>query len=94
MNTAHFLRIERDTVSGEPTHYVVHTQDPKFSMELVPDRDAPNKVGRGVIKRLCVPNSWAGDYNRYAKLITQAQDFFNQSFADPVSKAETRRFQT
>jgi len=93
MNIAHFLRIERDAASGGSTHYVVHTHDPKFSMELTPDRDAPNKVGRGVIKRVHVPNSWAGDYNRYAKLITQAQEFFTQSFDEPAPKAETRRFQ-
>lgn len=94
MNTAHFLRIERETASGGSTHYVVHTHDPKFSMELAPDRDAPNKIGKGVIKRVHVPNSWAGDYNRYARFLTEAQEFFTKSFAEPVAKAETRRFQT
>lgn len=93
MNFAHFMRIEREAAGGKSNHYVVHTHDPKFSMELAPDPEAPNKVGKGVIKRVCVPNSWAGDYNRYAKLITSAQEFFHQSFADPVAKAETRRFQ-
>ncbi len=90
MSFAHFLRIERERPDGS-RHYVVHTHDPKFSMELAPDRDAPNKLGKGVIKRVCVPNSWAGDYGQYAKLIAAGQEFFTESFAPPVSKALSRR---
>ncbi len=62
-------------------------------MEMAPDREAPNKVGRGVIKRICIPNSWAGDYNQYSQFITEAEEFFTRSFSDPVAKSETRRFQ-
>lgn len=91
MNLTHFLRIERDE-SGGSRHYVVHTAAPTFSMELSPDREAPDKIGRGVIKRVCLPNSWAGDYGQYAKLMSAAQEFFTQSFAEPSSKRETRRF--
>ncbi len=91
MSQGNFLRIEREEHDGS-RHYVVHTHDPKFSMELTPDREAPDKIGRGVIKRVCVPNSWAGDYGQYAKLMTSAQDFFTESFAAPVAKAEMRRF--
>lgn len=91
MNSPHFLRIERDGKDGS-RHYVVHTVAPTFSMELTPDGEAPDKIGRGVIKRVCVPNSWAGDYGKYAKLMSAAQDFFTQSFAEPVAKGETRRF--
>ena len=90
MNFSHFLRIERDG-PGRSRPYVVHTVDPKFSMELAPDGAAPDKIGRGVIKRICVPNSWAGDYTQYAKLMTTAQEFFTESFAKPVAKAEVRR---
>ena len=86
----HFLRIEREE-GVKSSHYVVHTRDPKFSMELIPDREAPDKVGRGVIKRVCVPNSCIGDYTRYSKLMSAAQEFFHQSFSEPVSKVETRR---
>jgi hypothetical protein len=93
MSLGNFLRIEREERDGS-RHYVVHTHDPKFSMELTPDREAPDKVGRGVIKRVCVPNSWAGDYGQYAKLMTNAQDFFTESFAPPATKKETRRFCT
>lgn len=91
MSSAHFLRIEREERDGS-RHYVVHTHDPKFSMELTPDREAPDKIGRGVIKRICVPNSWAGDYGKYARLMTSAQEFFTESFAEPVRKSEMRRF--
>ncbi|MBP8256718.1 MAG: hypothetical protein KAX37_05290 [Opitutaceae bacterium] len=93
MSIAHFLRIERQMKGGISAHTVIHTQDPKFFMELAPDREAPNKIGRGVIKRIRVPNSWAGDYGRYGECIAEAQEFFGRSFADPVTKSETRRFQ-
>ncbi len=91
MSSSNFLRIEREEREGS-RHYVVHTHDPKFSMELIPDGSVPDKIGRGVIRRVCVPNSWAGDYGKYAKLITVAQEFFTQSFAEAVPKREIRRF--
>ena len=90
MDEDHFLRIEREGGGGS-RHYVVHLLDPKFSVELAPDGGAPDQIGRGVIRRLRVPNSWAGDYGQYAKLLTAAQDFFAQSFAEPEPKAVTRR---
>lgn len=90
MNLSQFLRIERDE-SGGSKHYVVHTHDPKFTMELAPDQSAPDKRGKGVIKRIHVPNSWAGDYTKYSKFITDAQDFFEKSFAEAVPKAEAQR---
>ena len=93
MNFSDFLRIEREGADGS-RHYVVHTHDPKFTMELSPDQAAPDKIGRGVIKRIQVPNSWAGDYTKYSKFITSAQEFFEKSFGDPAPKAETRRFKT
>jgi hypothetical protein len=91
MNLSEFLRIERESRDGS-RHYVLHTHDPKFTIELTPDSGAPDKIGRGVIKRVQVPNSWAGDYTKYSKFISAAQEFFEKSFADPVPKAETRRF--
>ncbi|MBL9186057.1 MAG: hypothetical protein JNK23_01125 [Opitutaceae bacterium] len=90
MNDSPFIRIERDGRDGS-RHYVVHAHDPKFAVELAVDTEAPDRVGRGVIKRVCVPNSWAGDYGKYAKFITAAQEFFAASFAEPAPKAETRR---
>lgn len=80
MDFPHFLRIDRRGRRGS-RHYVIHTVDPKFSMELTPDDSAPDKVGKGIIRRICVPNSWAGDYTRYGKMVSVAQDFFSESFA-------------
>ncbi len=91
MSLGNFLRIEREERDGS-RHTVIHTHDPKFSLELTPDREASDQVGRGVIKRVCVPNSWAGDYGQYAKLIAAAQEFFGESFAEPVAKTEMRRY--
>lgn len=92
MSSGHFFRIEREEKGGS-RHYVVHTHDPTFTMELVPDREAPDQVGRGVIKRVCVPNSWAGDYGKYAKWMSSAQEFFNESFAEPAAEAPRSRLQ-
>ena len=78
MNFSHFVRIDRER-RGLERHYVVHTQDPKFTLELTPDHEAADKIGQGVIKRICVPNSWAGDYGQYAKMLAAAQEFFAQS---------------
>jgi hypothetical protein len=85
MNFSHFVRIDRER-RGRERHYVVHTLDPKFTLELAADGEAPDRVGRGVIKRLCVPNSWAGDYGRYGQLVTAAQDFFAESQAGPARR--------
>jgi len=90
MNFSHFLRIERDEDTGSK-HYIVHTIEPRFSMEIAPDVDAEDRVGRGVIKRVCLPNSWVGDYGKYRKLINSAQEFFASTFADPVAKSVTNR---
>lgn len=78
MNFSHFVRIDRER-RGLERHYVVHTPDPRFTLELTPDREAPDRVGQGIIKRICVPNSWAGDYGQYGQLLKAAQEFFAQS---------------
>ncbi|WP_415908879.1 hypothetical protein [Oleiharenicola sp. Vm1] len=85
MSFPHFVRIDRDDREAG-RHYVVHTHNPPFTVELTPDRDAPDQVGQGVIKRVCVPNSWAGDYGRYAQLLTQAQEFFAASGGGPAPR--------
>lgn len=93
MNVSQFMRVEREGQGGS-RHYVLHTHDPKFTLELTPDGAAPDKVGAGVIKRIHVPNSWAGDYTKYAKFMSAAQEFFAKSFAEPAPKLETRRLGT
>lgn len=86
MSFPHFVRIDRDGNAADGRHFVVHTHNPQFTVELTPDREAPDKIGSGVIKRVCVPNSWAGDYGKYAKLLTQAQEFFVASGGGPAPK--------
>jgi hypothetical protein len=44
------------------------------------------------MRRLSVPNSWAGDYTRYARLVAAAQEFFAQPMDEPAPKAESRRW--
>jgi hypothetical protein len=83
MNFPHFVRIDRERRGGE-RHYVVHAHDPKFTLELAADRSAPDQVGAGIIRRVCVPNSWAGDYGQYGRLLTAAQEFFAASQAGAV----------
>lgn len=90
--SGHFMRVERESGEGGSRHYVVHVRDPKFSVEMAPDTEAADRVGSGVIKRVSVPNSWAGNYGQYAALLKAAQEFFRQSMlAEPANKAETRR---
>ena len=48
-------------------------------------------IGRGVMKRLCVPNSWVGDYQKYFRPMEAAQEFFAASFGEPAPKALTRQ---
>lgn len=89
MNPSQFVRVERDGAAGSK-HYVLHTHDPRFTLELTPDGAAPNKLGKGIIKRIHVPNSWAGDYTKYSKFVSAAQEFFEQSF-DRAAPAALRR---
>ncbi|HKB56995.1 MAG TPA: hypothetical protein VKC51_05335 [Lacunisphaera sp.] len=84
MNFSHFVRIDRER-RGLERHYVVHTGDPKFALELTPDHEAPDRIGQGVIKRVCVPNSWAGDYGQYGRMLAAAQEFFAQSHRPGVA---------
>ena len=90
MSLGDFLGIEREERGGS-RHFVVHVPEPKFSLELAPDRGAPDRIGRGVIKRVCVPNSWAGDYQKYFRLMGAAQRFFAASFGAAEPKGFPRR---
>jgi hypothetical protein len=87
-----FMRVEREDGDGRSRHFVVHVRDPRFTVEFAPDPEAPDKVGSGVLKRLCLPNSWAGNYGQYAPLVKAAQEFFRQSLlTETAPKPETRR---
>ncbi len=91
MNFAHFMRVERE-MDGQTKHFVVHTQDPKLAVEIMPDKEAADQRGKGIIKRIRVPNSWAGNYSQYSRIIAAAQEFYQQSLPEPVAKSETKRF--
>jgi FMN-dependent NADH-azoreductase len=85
MEFPHFVRIEREEAAGETRHYVVHAHEPRLTMEFT-----PGPRGSATIKRVVVPNSWAGNYSRYAKVITQAEAFL-QAAGDGVGRPD--RFQ-
>jgi hypothetical protein len=88
----HFMRVEREAGNGKSRHFVIHLREPKFAVEMIPDTEAADKVGAGVLKRVSIPNSWAGNYGQYAALLKAAQEFFRQSMlAEPAEKTETRR---
>lgn len=70
MDTEHFIRIER-IEGGRPRHFVVSRREPGFSVEVIP-ADVP------VIRRVCLPNSWIGNYHRYTRLVTAAQAFLEK----------------
>lgn len=91
MDFVNFVRIERE-VDGRTRHYVVHTRDPRFSVEIAPDTEAPDKMGKGIIKALRLPNSWSGNYSQCSKLIAAAQEFFRRSMSEPAQKRDLRRF--
>lgn len=78
-----FYRVERREADGRTRHFVVHTESPKFMVEF--DREPPSPGDptaslasrqRPVLRRVCVPNSWAGDYHRCARQLGAAADFF------------------
>jgi hypothetical protein len=81
MTYPHFVRIDRETRGGG-RHFVVHTHDPRFTAEFATGTGPADKKEKGVLKRVCVPNSWAGDYSRYAHWLARAQEFFEAASPD------------
>ena len=78
MNYPNFVRIEQETAADGPQYFVVHTRDPKMAVKFA--AEVVNGVIKpGTIQRVSVPNSWAGQYSRYAKLLAQAEAFFRAS---------------
>ena len=75
MDTEPFIHIER--IEGDrKRHCVVNRFEPGFSVEVEPA--TPNAPGRPGIRRVCLPNSWTGDYHRFAKLVAGAQAFLER----------------
>ena len=74
MEIDHFIRIER-VENGRTRQFVVSRNDPGFSLEVVPDSTA---TGQPMIRKVCFPNSWDGNYHRYSRVIAAAQLFLEQ----------------
>ena len=70
MDTEHFIRID-SLESDRPRRFVVNRREPGFSVEVMAE-DAP------VIRRVCLPNSWIGNYHRYTRLVATAQVFWEK----------------
>ena len=81
MNFPHFVRIEQEASDGSTQYFVVHTHDPKMAVKFAAET-VNGQVRPGTIQRLSVPNSWAGQYSQYAKLVAKAEAFFRASLAD------------
>ncbi len=73
----HFIKIERD--EDRDRVQVVHLYPPRMLVEFQPVRDAAGKVVSVVIKRLCVPNSWTGDYHQCNRIVREAESFYLDS---------------
>ena len=82
MTFSQFVRIDRD-VSGGAQHFVVHAHDPHFTIELEAGSVGSAVSNRSVLKRVCVPNSWTGDYGKYSGLLSRAQEFFEETQMGP-----------
>ncbi len=80
-----FCRVEREGPEGRKRTYVVYTGSPGFLVEF--DRPPESEARaegqtepaalrcRPVIRRVCVPNSWSGDYQHCARQLDAAADF-------------------
>jgi hypothetical protein len=80
MSPHSLLRVDRR--EGKRTrHYVVHGHSPKIVVEMEVEGADPGRPARGVIKRVCLPNSWAGCYDLCAPVLSAAERFFEDSLA-------------
>lgn len=85
-----FCRVERRGADGRTRLFVVHTGSPKFVVEFECDAPAGGGPGdaqarsRPVIRRVCVPNSWAGEYHRCARQLGAAEDFAADTETPPT----------
>lgn len=89
MDFPHFVRIEQEASDGSPQYFVVHTHDPKMAVKFAAET-VNGQVKPGTIQRLSVPNSWAGQYSQYAKLLAKAEAFFRASLANETGVPSNR----
>ncbi|WP_221032998.1 hypothetical protein [Actomonas aquatica] len=83
------MRIEQEASDGSTQYFVVHTHDPKMAVKFAAEM-VNGKVRPGTIQRLSVPNSWAGQYSQYAKLLSKAEAFFRASLAGEETRVWER----
>lgn len=73
-----FCHVEKR--EGERSRYfVVHGKAPRFVAEIEAVSDADGGPRRGVLRRVVIPNSWAGDYHLCGKQLEAAVAFFEAS---------------
>jgi len=67
-----FCHVVETNPSGEDRYFVVHAGTPRVVVEMAGgprDHRAPREA---VIRRVRVPNSWAGDYHHCARILDAA----------------------
>jgi hypothetical protein len=69
-----FCHVERRN-GADSRHFVVHARAPRFVVEIEADAESTNGRRPGVIRRVWVPNSWAGDYHESGSLLGAALRF-------------------
>lgn len=74
-----FLLVTCREASGCRYH-VVHSADPKFSIEVDPAYNPEGRAGGNFIKSIRLNNSWSGDYHCCFGLIRRAEEFFRENF--------------
>jgi hypothetical protein len=77
MDTQNFIRIERDE-KGSNRHFVVNRKEPGFSVEVITQSHPDGQRKQPIIRRICMPNSWAANYHRYSRLLVAAESFLEQ----------------
>jgi hypothetical protein len=73
-----FLMVKREE-GATNRFFVVHSQEPRFSIEVDPSYNPLGSKGSGFIKSIRLNNSWSGDYHRCLGLVKQAEEFFRHS---------------
>ncbi|MGF1448218.1 MAG: hypothetical protein ACFB20_02245 [Opitutales bacterium] len=83
MALSDYILIERDCADG-PSIHVKRSCEPHLIVEFQPLFNPLGKLSGGVLKRVCIQNSWTGDYSKYSKLVAEAEAFFRRSLNEQV----------
>jgi len=77
MDIQSFVWIERKQ-RGRKRHFVVSCREPGFSVEVIPQSHPDGRRQQPIIRRVCLPNSWTGNYHRYSRLLAAAESFLER----------------